>query len=436
MPQSDPRFALRGDVTVLSQATEIGYKKAPMFKIVAAFGTRAEAIKFAPLIRAMRARKDLFDVMVVVTGAHRNSLDQVLELFEIKPNVDLNLTEYQNDLASFFSHASAGLSEAFSILEPDLVIVLGDTVTTLAATLVAYYRQIPVAHVEAGLRVDHKFTTFPEEGHRLMVSSVADLHFAHTETAKANLLAQGVSESDVAVTGNPGIDAVMWARDYLERMRKSRELSLKTLFLKKETDPDLRISARALRAMREVEQGKKRLVLFTGSRPENFGSSLQSICGALVRLSDEFPEVQFVYPVDLPNGIRRRVHSLLEESENIHLLPPLNYVPFVFLMQLSQFVLTDSGTIQEEAPGLDKPVLVMRRMTDRPEAVEAGTVQLVGTDAVTIVTAARRLLKDEVHYRRMADAPNPYGEGHASELIVAELVRYAEARDPLLRKAT
>ncbi len=393
-----------------------------MIRIVSAFGTRAEAIKFAPLIRELKRRPDRFDVRVVVSGVHRRPIDKVMDLFEIQPDFMLARDESQEDLASLFSDVSKGLSEAFAQFEPDLVLVLGDTVTTLAASLVAYYRQIPVVHIEAGLRVDHKFTTFPEEGHRLMVSSVADLHFAPTELCKSNLLAGGIAPEAVYVTGNPGIDAVLWAKQSIESLRRTKELRLVTLFKRHEEE---KVSARFLRAMRSVESGKRRMVLFTGSRRESFGGQLQSIIGALARLSDEFPDVIFVYPAELPEKLRLRVYSLLSEHDNIFLLPALNYVPFVFLMTLSHFVITDSGTIQEEAPGLGKPVLCTRRTTDRPEAVDAGTVKLVGTDAVTIVTAARRLLNDEVHYKRVCEAENPYGKGNSAEAIALVLEDYA-----------
>ena len=392
-----------------------------MFKIAAAFGTRAEAIKFAPVVRALTDHP-AFDVKVVVTGFHRHPIQNVLELFRVTPDLDLDLGGYRDDLASLFSYTNARLSEVFAALEPDLVLVLGDGVTTLAATLVAYYRQIPVAHIEAGLRVDHKFTTFPQEGHRLMVSSVADLHFAHTTSAKQNLLDQGIKEACIEVTGNPGIDALRWASRRIEAMRADKSLRLKTLF---EMGGAPKVPPRFLRALREVELGQRKLALVTTSRPETFGTALQSVCGALARLSDQYPDAVFVYPVELPPTIRFKIHALLEDHENIFLLPPLDYLPFVFLMQLSHFVLTDSGSIQEEAPGLDKPVLVMRRATDRPEAVKAGTARLVGTDAVTIFSAARRLMGDEVHYQRMADAPNPYGEGDATSQIIARLEHYA-----------
>jgi UDP-N-acetylglucosamine 2-epimerase (non-hydrolysing) len=392
-----------------------------MLKILATFGTRAEAIKFAPLIRAIEGHTAL-DLKVVVTAEHRQPLDQVLHLFDIEPDEDLNLGARHDEHATVLASATERLNRIVARDRPDLMLVLGDTTTTLAGAIVAYYQQIPLAHVEAGLRVIDKFSTFPEEGHRLMVSSIADLHFAPTETARRNLLAQGIPPQRVFVCGNTSIDALIWVRDKLDRMRSSGKVRLFELYAQETGE---RIPASVLRSIREVETGARRLVLVTESRRETFGSALQSICGALVRLADMYPNDIFVQAVDLPPSVDATVNELLHDHPNIFLLPALDYLPFVHLMRLSHFVLTDSGSIQEEAPSLGKPVLVMRRTTDRPEALEAGIVELVGTDAITITSAAKRLLDDEVTYRRMSEAANPYGDGNAAARIAARLEQYA-----------
>jgi UDP-N-acetylglucosamine 2-epimerase (non-hydrolysing) len=396
-----------------------------MYKVLVAFGTRPEAIKFAPVIQALKERAPLVQLKVVLTGEHGGSLMQVLELFDIVPDVSLALGAHARDRATLLSHALQSLSQIITDDRPDLVMVLGDTVTTLAATMTAYYNQIPVAHVEAGVRTSNHFRTFPEEGHRTMVSAIAHLHFAPTSTARDHLLAEGIAPERVIVTGNPGIDALTLVSARLEDMRHNG-VRLADLFSRNVLGA---VPARTLEAIRSVERGEARLVLITGSRPESFGSAPQSVCGALSRLADSYPNDVFVYPLDCPEPMRETVHSLLGDIENIHLLPPLDYTPFIYLMMLSHFVITDSGSIQEEAPCLGKPVLVMRRATDRPEAVQAGAVRLVATDAVTIVTAARQLLEDEVRYRRMADARTLFGDGRAAERIAEAVERLASGLD-------
>jgi UDP-N-acetylglucosamine 2-epimerase (non-hydrolysing) len=388
-----------------------------MLKIVAAFGTRAEAIKFAPLLREIRARSDRLALSVVVTGEHARPLEQVLQLFEIEPDIRLESipASVRPDRNALFARVFEGLAGAVARLEPDLVVVLGDTVTTLAGTLAAYYRRIRTAHVEAGLRSVDKFGTFPEDGHRKMVSSIADLHFSPTERARLNLLNEGIPGERVIVTGNTSIDALRWVRDRIEEMRTSGTLRLPQIFEHADAPATL------LKQLRYVEREERRLILFAGSRPENFGSRLQTVCGALSRLSDEYPDDLFVYPVDLQPPLRDRVHALLDDIENIYLLPPLDYLPFIYLMQLSHHIITDSGSIQEEATSLNKPVLVMRDLTDRPEGLEAGAAKLVGSDAISIVSAARRLLNDEAAYQAMSHAPNPFGDGHAAERIADAL---------------
>ncbi|MCA9562904.1 MAG: UDP-N-acetylglucosamine 2-epimerase (non-hydrolyzing) [Myxococcales bacterium] len=399
-----------------------------MFTVLAVFGTRAEAIKFAPLIRELRGREQV-RTLVAVTGGRETLVDRVLGLFDIQPDADLRLLEDPSaapaDLATQFANVTNGLAEAIPRFSPDLVVVLGDGITTLSASLVAYYRRIPVAHVEAGLRVSDKFGTFPEEGHRLMVGSIADLHFAPTEHARENLLAEGVEADKICVTGNTGLDALRFVRDRLESMRAAREISLPEIF---SNDGGQAISASAIKAIWEVEHGDRRLVLVTGSRPETFGAKLQTICGALSRLSDEYPDDLFVYPVDLAQPLRERIDQMLHDHDNIFVVPPLNYLPFVYLMTVCDLVLTDSGSIQEEAPALGKPVLLMRSLTDRPEALRAGGIKLVGTDAVHIVSAARDLLNNKERYEAMAKAPNPYGQGEASSVIVDRILTYAIER--------
>lgn len=351
---------------------------------------------------------------MVVTAEHREQLDQVLRLFEITPNTDLNLSQNGTDLPTLFAGASVGLAEVMKKQSPDLVLVLGDTVTTLAATLCAYYRRTPVAHVEAGLRTVDKFGTFPEQGHRLMVTSITDLHFAPTDTARQNLINEGIQPPNIYITGNTGIDALIWARDRVERLRESGQLKLKELFSKDERG---RVPVSLLKGIRDVERGNRRLILISGSRPESLGTRFQSICGALSRLATSYPKHLFVYPVDLPDTMKIQISRLLHGHENIFVLPSLDYLPFIYLMELCYFVITDSGTIQEEAPSLNKPVLVMREVTDRPEAITSGTVKLVGTDAITIVTAARRLLDHTEYYRQMSEAKNPFGDGKSATRI-------------------
>jgi UDP-N-acetylglucosamine 2-epimerase (non-hydrolysing) len=396
-----------------------------MYKVLVAFGTRPEAIKFAPVIQALQERSDAIRVKVVVTGEHGGTLMQVLELFDIVPDVSLTLGARTKDRATLLSLALQSLTEIVTEDRPDLVLVLGDTMTTLAATITAYYHQIPVAHVEAGVRTSSSFRTFPEEGHRTMVSPIAHLHFAPTATARDRLLAEGIVPERVFVTGNPGIDALTVVKARLEEMRHNG-VRLAELF---SSNLSGEVPVRILRAIRAVERGDKRLVLITGSRPESFGSHLQSVCGALARLADGYPNDVFLYPLDCPEPMRETVHGLLGDRENIYLLPPLDYTPFIYLMMLSHFVITDSGSIQEEAPCLGKPVLVMRGATDRPEAVAAGAVRLVSTDAVTIVTAAKQLLEDEVRYKRMADARALFGDGRAAQRIAEVIERLARDED-------
>lgn len=390
--------------------------------VTVVFGNRPEAIKMSPLIHVLKERATQFDLHVVVTSERPETLKQALTLFDIEPDLDLGIGNEKHDLGSMLAMATAALSKTLAEKQPDLVLVLGDTISTLSATLAAYYQQIPVAHVEAGLRAGRKYHAFPEEGHRMLVSCLADLHFAPTNQAKNNLLAEGIDPERVFVTGNTGVDAVLWMSDRVESMRENQQLKLSELFGRNSLG---KVAASTLKAIRRIELGKGRLILITGSRPESFGRRVESICGALSRLTDEFSDDTFVYPVDLDPTIRETVHQVLGDRSNIHLLPPLDYLPFVYLMKLSYLVLTDSGSIQEEAPVLSKPALVMRSTTDRPEALQTGALRLVGTDSVGIVTAARRLLNSEADYKLMAEAPNPFGDGHAAERIADVLEQHA-----------
>lgn len=368
-------------------------------RVMLAFGTRPEAIKMAPLVTALKQDGD-FEVLVVVTAQHRQMLDQVLELFGITPDLDLDLMEPGQTLAGMFGKILAGMTKAIADLSPDIVLVHGDTSTTLATALAAYYNRVPVGHVEAGLRTGNLYSPWPEEANRRMVAPIAMHHFAPTSTSKHNLLREGIDEASIHVTGNTVIDAL------LEVVRK--------------IDTDVALRDR-LEADCDYLQADKRLVLVTGHRRENFGPGFEQICLAL-RAIAERGDVQVVYPVHLNPAVQEPVNRLLGNVVGVTLVPPKDYLPFVHLMSRSTLILTDSGGIQEEAPSLGKPVLVMRDTTERPEAVEAGTVKLVGTDTVRIVREAHRLLDEGAAYAEMARAHNPYGDGRACARI-ADVLR-------------
>jgi len=367
-----------------------------MKKISLIFGTRPEAIKLCPLVLALRKNSE-FEPHVCVTGQHRQMLDQVLEVFEAIPDVDLNLMQPDQTLAGLTARAVTAVDSYLAEYKPDIVIVQGDTTTTFCATLAAFYNRILIGHVEAGLRTWNKFSPFPEEINRVITSHIADLHFAPTKWAKENLLKEGVAENRVFVTGNTVIDAL---HIVVEKVRKNPP-----------TIPSLPL---------ELLNGDnhKPVVLITGHRRENFGDGFESICQAISELSRRFSDAAFVYPVHLNPNVRKPVFDILSGHSNIYLIEPLSYLPFVALMDRSRIVLTDSGGVQEEAPSLGKPVLVMRDTTERPEAVEAGTVKLVGTDRRMIVDEVSTLLTDEKTYTAMANAVNPYGDGKACERIV------------------
>lgn len=370
-----------------------------LIKVLTVFGTRPEAIKMAPVIHALNEDSHI-NSCVCVTGQHRHMLDQVLNLFDITPDYDLNIMKHEQTLHEVTSNILLGMKSVLDEFKPDVVLVHGDTATTLAATLAAYYHQIPVGHVEAGLRTANLYSPWPEEGNRKLTSAIAKLHFAPTETSKDNLCNENVSRDDVVVSGNTVIDALFMIKDKLVR---DRELKYK------------------LSQQFPMLEADKKLILITCHRRENFGFGFEQICQALNHLALEHPEVQFIYPVHLNPNVREPVNRLLQSTPNVFLIEPQDYLPFVYLMNQSYIILTDSGGIQEEAPSLGKPVLVMRDTTERPEAVEAGTVKLIGTNKNNIVNAVESLLTNEIEYNKMSRAHNPYGDGNASARIIKRI---------------
>jgi UDP-N-acetylglucosamine 2-epimerase (non-hydrolysing) len=370
-------------------------------RILTVFGTRPEAIKMAPLVHALAA-DERFEAKVCVTAQHREMLDQVLELFEITPEYDLNLMKPGQDLTDITCGILQGLKPLLSEFKPDYVIVHGDTATTLSTTLASYYQQIKVGHVEAGLRTGNIYSPWPEEGNRKLTGAIADLHFAPTEISKQNLLQENVDSDKIIVTGNTVIDALL---DVIEKLDTNIELK------------------KSLEVQFKFLNDNKRLVLITGHRRENFGGGFERICEAISQLAIALPEVEFVYPMHLNPNVREPVNRLLANLTNVFLIEPLDYLPFVFLMNKAYVLLTDSGGIQEEAPSLGKPVLVMRDTTERPEAVDAGTVKLVGTAVETIVTELKSLLSNDAVYKTMSFAHNPYGDGQACKRICDVLAK-------------
>ena len=383
-----------------------------MNKIMLVFGTRPEAIKMAPLVKEFQKHPDKFETIVCVTGQHRQMLDQVLDLFEITPDYDLNIMKPDQDLYDVTANVMLGMRDVLKHATPDVVLVHGDTTTSTAAALAAFYQQIPVGHVEAGLRTHTIYSPWPEEMNRQITGRIATYNFAPTPLSKSNLLAEGVAEDKITVTGNTVIDALYMVVD---KIKNSAELNdeLKSELMKAGYDT------------RRLDNGRK-LVLITGHRRENFGDGFISMCRAIKALTEKYPDVDFVYPMHLNPNVRKPIHEVfgenLEGLDNMFFIEPLEYLSFVYLMEKSTIVLTDSGGIQEEAPGLGKPVLVMRDTTERPEALEAGTVKLVGTDYDKIVNEVSHLLHNNTHYASMSKAVNPYGDGHACERIVKTLI--------------
>ncbi len=370
-------------------------------KIMLVFGTRPEAIKMAPLVNKLRAEPNQFDVLVCVTGQHREMLDQVLRIFEITPDIDLNVMKPGQDLFDITSSILMGMREVFLKFQPNAVLVHGDTTTTLATAMAAFYSGIPVGHVEAGLRTHDLQAPFPEEFNRQVTSKATSWHFAPTALSRDNLLAEQISSASIKVVGNTVIDALFWVLACIDSDTE-RRVALET----------------ALDELLIFNWKYEKFVLVTGHRRENFGDGFLQICSAIQQLATLYPLVNFIYPVHLNPNVRNPVNKMLEGLINVHLIEPLEYEPFVYLLKHAYLVLTDSGGIQEEAPSLGKPVLVMRDVTERPEAVEAGTVEMVGANKKHIVDSVSRLLDNDLHYQYMSLAHNPYGDGNACARIV------------------
>lgn len=374
-----------------------------MKRILLVFGTRPEAIKMAPLVKALQKEPEHFETKVCVTAQHRQMLDQVLEVFGIVPEYDLNIMAPNQDLFDITSRVLLGLREVFNDFRPDIVLVHGDTTTSMAASLAAFYRQIPIGHVEAGLRTYNMLSPWPEEMNRQVTDRMCSYYFAPTEKSRRNLLQENIADEKIFVTGNTVIDALLMAVNIIEENQ----------YIKNSIIGELQAKGYTV--------GQRPYILVTGHRRENFGDGFLHICQAIRQIAAEHPEVDIVYPVHLNPNVQKPVYELLSGTPNIYLISPLDYLPFVYAMQHSTLLLTDSGGVQEEAPSLGKPVLVMRNTTERPEAVEAGTVRLVGTDADAIVENVSQLLHDQEVYRKMLESYNPYGDGHACERIVAAL---------------
>jgi len=373
-------------------------------KVLVVFGTRPEAIKLAPLVKALQAAPERFETRVCVTAQHRQMLDQTLRLFEVTPDVDLDLMRPEQSLEEFTARSLTALAPVVAEAAPDIVVVQGDTTTALTGALAAFYRQVPVGHVEAGLRTYDPYSPFPEEINRQLVSRIARLHFAPTARNRSNLLAEGISEAGILVTGNTVIDALFWMRD---RLKRDSALG--------------KAIAAEIATQAGVDLAERPFVLVTGHRRENFGAGFQGICRGLAAIATRYPDIEVVYPVHLNPNVRRPVSEILGGLPNLRLIEPQDYERFVWLLDRCRLVMTDSGGIQEEAPSLGKPVLVMRDTTERPEAVEAGTVRLIGTEAERLLAEASRLLDDEAAYAVMARAHNPYGDGRACARILAAL---------------
>ena len=382
-----------------------------MKKIMLVFGTRPEAIKMAPLVKEFQKHPDDFETIVCVTGQHREMLDQVLHIFDIKPDYDLNIMKQGQDLYDVTARVLTGMRDIFKVCRPDVVLVHGDTTTSTAAALAAFYQQIPVGHIEAGLRTHNIYSPWPEEMNRQITGRIATYDFAPTPLSRENLLKENVPDSQITVTGNTVIDALYWVVDKI-KSDKALDRSLENELAKAGYD------------VTRLSEGKK-LVLITGHRRENFGDGFINMCTAIKDLTNRYPDVDFVYPMHLNPNVRKPIHEVFGENltglGNMFFIEPLEYLSFVYLMEKSTIVLTDSGGIQEEAPGLGKPVLVMRDTTERPEALDAGTVKLVGTNYDKIVNEVSLLLDDQAAYEKMSKAVNPYGDGKACGRIVGRL---------------
>ena len=379
-----------------------------MKKVMLVFGTRPEAIKMAPLVKEFQKHPDKFETIVCVTGQHRQMLDQVLDIFDITPDYDLNIMKQGQDLYDITARVLLGMRDVLSEVKPDVVLVHGDTTTSTAAALAAFYQQIPVGHVEAGLRTHNIYSPWPEEINRQITGRIATYNFAPTTLSRENLVKENVAEEKIMVTGNSVIDALYIVVDKIKNNKK----------LDAELNVDLKKAGYDVSRLKE----RKKLVLITGHRRENFGEGFISVCKAIKALTEKYPDVDFVYPMHLNPNVRKPIHEVFGEKltglNNMFFIEPLEYLSFVYLMEKSNIVLTDSGGIQEEAPGLGKPVLVMRDTTERPEALGAGTVKLVGTDYDKIIMEVSKLLNNKDHYDTMSKAVNPYGDGRACERII------------------
>lgn len=384
-----------------------------MKKVMLVFGTRPEAIKMAPLVKEFQKHSDEFQTIVCVTGQHREMLDQVLHIFDIAPDYDLNIMKQGQDLYDVTSRVLLGMRDVLKEAQPDVVLVHGDTTTSTAAALAAFYQQIAVGHVEAGLRTRNIYSPWPEEMNRQLTGRIATYHFAPTQLSRQNLLSEGVDENRVVVTGNTVIDALYMV---VEKIKGDKAL-------------DCELENQLQQAGYDVNRlaDDKKLVLITGHRRENFGEGFISMCKAIKALTEKYSDVDFVYPMHLNPNVRKPIHEVFGEElsnlGNMFFIEPLEYLSFVYLMEKSNIVLTDSGGIQEEAPGLGKPVLVMRDTTERPEALEAGTVKLVGTDYGKIVGEVSTLIDDQTYYDRISKAVNPYGDGKACGRIIQHLMK-------------
>ena len=382
-----------------------------MKKVMLVFGTRPEAIKMAPLVKEFQKNSEQFETIVCVTGQHREMLDQVLHLFEIKPDYDLNIMKQGQDLYDVTARVLVGMRDVLKEAKPDVVLVHGDTTTSTAAALAAFYQQIPVGHVEAGLRTHNIYSPWPEEMNRLLTGRIATYHFSPTQLSRQNLLNENIADSSITVTGNSVIDALYCV---VEKIKTNE-------YLENELKESLFTSGYDVSRLK----GDKKLVLITGHRRENFGVGFINMCTAIKDLTQKYPDVDFVYPMHLNPNVRKPIHEVFGENlsslDNMFFIEPLEYLSFVYLMEKSTIVLTDSGGIQEEAPGLGKPVLVMRDTTERPEALEAGTVKLVGTDYDKIMSEVSALLDNPEYYDTMSKAVNPYGDGLACGRIVRKI---------------